>query len=54
MYRKNYFIFTLFIILLSSIKSPVYSQEYIFVGDPKIFLEEGNYKENYNTGMYFF
>jgi len=54
MYRKSYFIFTLFIILLSSIKSPVYSQEYIFVGDPKIVLEEGNYKQNYNTGMYFF
>jgi len=32
----------------------VYSQEYVFVGDPQIVLEKGSYKQNYNTGMYFF
>ena len=49
----NYFIVTIIIFILIASR-PVYSQEYIFVGDPKIVLEKGSYKQNYNTGMYFF
>ena len=49
----NYFIVTIIIFILIASR-PVYSQEYIFVGDPQIVLEKGSYKQNYNTGMYFF
>ena len=53
MSHHNYFIVTIIIFILIASR-PVYSQEYIFVGDPKIVLEKGSYKQNYNTGMYFF
>ena len=49
----NYFIVTIIIFILIASR-PVYSQEYIFIGDPQIVLEKGSYKQNYNTGMYFF
>ena len=49
----NYFIVTIIIFILIASR-PVYSQEYIFVGDPQIVLEKGSYNQNYNTGMYFF
>ena len=49
----NYFIVTIIIFIFIASR-PVYSQEYIFVGDPQIVLEKGSYKQNYNTGMYFF
>ena len=29
------------------------AQVYIFDGDPDLILEQGTYKQNYNTGMYF-
>ena len=32
----------------------IFSQVYRFTGDPQIVLEEGNYKQVYNTGMYFY
>jgi len=51
---NNYFIVTVFIIFIVTASRPVYSQEYIFVGDPQLVLEKGSYKQNYNTGMYFF
>ena len=53
MSHHNYFIVTIIIFILIASR-PVYSQEYIFVGDPQIVLEKGSYKQNYNTGMYFF
>ena len=31
-----------------------FSQIYRFIGDPQIILEQGNYKQAYNAGMYFF
>ena len=33
---------------------PIFSQEYIFEGDPQLVYEEGNFKQNYNTGLFFF
>ena len=54
MFHRNYFIVTIIIIFILIAIRPVYSQEYIFVGDPQIVLEKGSYKQNYNTGMYFF
>ena len=30
------------------------AQVYIFEGDPELILEQGTYKQNYNTGMYFY
>jgi hypothetical protein len=51
---KNYFIYTILLILLNGIDDRTYGQVYIFVGDPQIVLEAGTYKQNYNTGMYFF
>ena len=54
MSHKNHFTVTVFIIFITITIKPVYSQEYIFVGDPQIVLEEGSYEQNYNTGMYFF
>ena len=30
------------------------AQVYIFEGDPDLILEQGTYKQNYNTGMYFY
>ena len=51
---KNYFIYTILLILLNGIDDSTYGQVYIFVGDPQIVLEAGTYKQNYNTGMYFF
>ena len=32
----------------------IFSQIYRFTGDPQIVIEEGNYKQVYNTGMYFY
>ena len=53
MYHKNYF-FTFFVFFHASVFEPSYAQEYIFVGDPAIVIEEGTYKQNFNTGMYFY
>tara|TARA_B100001123_G_scaffold15979_1_gene18032 strand:- start:2146 stop:2640 length:495 start_codon:yes stop_codon:yes gene_type:complete len=50
----NHFTVTIFILFILTATRPVYCQEYIFVGDPQIVLEKGSYKQNYNTGMYFF
>jgi hypothetical protein len=33
---------------------PTFGQEYIFEGDPQLVYEKGNYKQNYNTGLFFF
>ena len=30
------------------------AQVYIFEGDPDLIFEQGTYKQNYNTGMYFY
>ena len=30
------------------------AQVYIFEGDPDLILEQGTYKQNYNTGIYFY
>ena len=32
----------------------IFPQVYRFTGDPQIVIEEGNYKQVYNTGMYFY
>ena len=53
MYYKNYFV-TLFVLFHISVFELIYAQEYIFVGDPAIVIEEGTYKQNFNAGMYFY
>ena len=50
---KNYFII-FFVLIHTDVFYPAYAQEYIFVGDPAIVIEEGTYKQNFNTGMYFY
>ena len=30
------------------------AQKYVFEGDPQSILEEGSFKQNYNTGLFFF
>ena len=46
-------IFYFFIIMVLS-QNLIFSQVYRFTGDPQIVLEEGNYKQVYNAGMYFY
>ena len=48
----NYTIF--FILFYFIIIEQAYTQEYIFVGNPQSVLEAGTYKQNYNTGMYYY
>ena len=30
------------------------AQKYIFEGDPQLIFEEGSFKQNYNTGLFFY
>ena len=32
----------------------LYGQKYIFEGDPQLIYEKGNFKQNYNTGLFFY
>ena len=48
--QKSSVVFAVLLLLLC----PIFSQEYIFEGDPQLVFEEGNFKQNYNTGLFFF
>ncbi len=39
----------LFLIVFSG---QLYGQKYIFEGDPELIYEKGNFKQNYNTGLF--
>jgi len=42
---------SLFLIVFSD---QSYGQKYIFEGDPRLIYEKGNFKQNYNTGLFFY
>ena len=45
-------LFILFYILLQS--NLLLAQKYMFEGDPQLIFEKGNFKQNYNTGLFFY
>ena len=44
----------IFCFLILFIQTQGLAQVYIFEGDPDLIFEQGTYKQNYNTGMYFY
>ena len=54
MIRKTYLTKFYFFIIIYLSQGFIFSQVYRFTGDPQIVIEEGNYKQVYNTGMYFY
>ena len=44
----------IFCYLILFIQTQGLAQVYIFEGDPDLIFEQGTYKQNYNTGMYFY
>ena len=48
---KIKFFMLLYAFLLSNL---LIAQKYIFEGDPKLIFEEGSFKQNYNTGLFFY
>lgn len=49
--RSDKLVFYLFLIVFST---PLLGQKYIFEGDPQLIYEKGNFKQNYNTGLFFY
>ena len=50
-YLKIKFFILLHVFLLSNL---LIAQKYIFKGDPQLIFEEGSFKQNYNTGLFFY
>ena len=50
-YCKIKFIILLYVFLLSNL---LIAQKYMFEGDPQLIFEEGSFKQNYNTGLFFY
>ena len=50
-YLKIKFFILLYAFLLSNL---LIAQKYIFEGDPQLIFEEGSFKQNYNTGLFFY
>ena len=48
---KIKFFMLLYAFLLSN---PLIAQKYIFEGDPQLIFEDGSFKQNYNTGLFFY
>ena len=48
---KIKFFMLLYAFLLSNL---LIAQKYIFEGDPQLIFEEGSFKQNYNTGLFFY
>ena len=44
----------IFCYLILFIQTHALAQVYIFEGDPDLIFEQGTYKQNYNTGIYFY
>jgi len=53
LFRMKYKKITLCAIILLFL-NPISGQKYFFEGDPQLVFEEGNFKQNYNTGLFFF
>ena len=45
------FLMLLYTFLLSNL---LLAQKYVFEGDPQLIFEEGSFKQNYNTGLFFY
>ena len=55
MMQYNYLKIKFFILLHAFLLSNLLiAQKYIFEGDPQLILEEGSFKQNYNTGLFFY
>ena len=55
MMHYNYYKIKLFILLyVFLLSSLLIAQKYMFEGDPKLIFEEGSFKQNYNTGLFFY
>ena len=54
MNRKIHLTIFYFFIVMGLSQNLIFPQVYRFTGDPQIVIEEGNYKQVYNTGMYFY
>ena len=54
MNRKIYLTSFYFFLIMCLSQNFIFSQIYRFTGDPQIVLEEGSYKQVYNTGTYFY
>ena len=50
-YLKVKFFILVCIFLLSNL---LIAQKYVFEGDPQLIFEEGSFKQNYNTGLFFY
>ena len=50
-YLKIKFIILVYVFLLSNL---LIAQKYVFEGDPQLIFEEGSFKQNYNTGLFFY
>ena len=53
LFRMKYKKIALYAIILL-FSNPIFGQKYFFEGDPQLVFEEGNFKQNYNTGLFFF
>ena len=55
MMQYNYFKIKFFMLLYAFLLSNLLiAQKYIFEGDPQLIFEEGSFKQNYNTGLFFY
>ena len=55
MMQYNYLKIKFFILLHAFLLSNLLiAQKYIFEGDPQLIFEEGSFKQNYNTGLFFY
>ena len=50
-YLKIKFFMLLYVFLLSNL---LIAQKYMFEGDPQLIFEKGSFKQNYNTGLFFY
>ena len=50
-YLKIKFFILNYVFLLSNL---LIAQKYLFEGDPQLIFEKGNFKQNYNTGLFFY
>ena len=55
MMRYNYLMIKFFILVHAFLLSNLLiAQKYVFEGDPQLIFEEGSFKQNYNTGLFFY
>lgn len=53
LFRIKYKKITLYALILFFL-NPIFGQKYFFEGDPELVYEKGTFKQNYNTGLFFF